>query len=163
MWVCLGSSCLDFLCFLGLVICVLLQIWEFLSHYFSKYIFEPPLSSSPSGTPEMQSTVEAIPEMAYTVLIFLKKCYFFALLIGWSPFILSSTSLVCSTVSFSLLLFPSSVFFISVIMLIFFSSGWFFSSSLLKLLIYSSIHLPNLLAALILILCILCLVKFFSV
>ena len=86
----------------------------------------------------------------------------FALLIGWFPFILSSTSLVFSTVSFSLLLCPSSVFFVLVILLISFSSVWLFFSSLLKFLLCSSIHFPNILASLILILCILYLVNFFS-
>ena len=48
--------------------------------------------------------------------------------------ILSSSSLICSSASFSLLLIPSSTFFISVI--IFFNSVWLsfiFSNSLLKM------------------------------
>ena len=113
---CLGVGLFGFilheaLCASHAYICFHLQVLEVFSHNFLKYIFSL-LLSSPSGTLIMWMLkcfiLCQIPQIAF---IF-KICFSFSwphCVISITP---SSKSLMCSSVSLSLLFMPSSVFFL---------------------------------------------------
>ena len=101
-----------FLWFLYLNICFLLQLQEFFSHSFTKYIFDHFLSS---GTPIMQMLIcLMLAQRSLNYSPFYCCCSYCCS--DWViSIILSSKSLMCSSLSPGLLKSPSNVFFISVI------------------------------------------------
>ena len=102
-----------FLCFLYLNICFLLQLQEFFSHNFTKYIFDHFLSP---GTPIMQMLIRLMLSQRSLNCSPFYCCFSCCCSDSVISIILSSKSLMCSSLSPSLLKSPSNVFFISVIM-----------------------------------------------
>ena len=100
------------LCFPYLDIYFLLQVQKVFSHNFIKYIFDPFLSLffwDPCNA--NVSMLDVLPEIPQTVLI-LKICFSFCCS-DWVIFIILSSRLLMCSLSPSVLLIPSSAFFIS--------------------------------------------------
>ena len=122
--------------------------WErVFSHNFIKYTFYLLLTRLSFWGPYIANVgkIDVVLEVLRLFLSILFLNLFFFLYSEWMISIIqSSRSLMCSSVSTNLLLFPSHVFFILAI--VFFSNDWslfIFSSSLSKISLYSSILSPG--------------------
>ena len=104
----------DFMCFLKLDVCFFSQVREFFSYYVFKYVLCLLLSLFSFWDPyNVNASTLDVSKVSKIVLISFHSFFFcFASLISTT---LSSSSLIHSSVSFSLLLIPSSVFCILVI------------------------------------------------
>ena len=122
----LGLILFRTLCFLNLDVYFLFQIRKVFSYYVSKYDFCPCLFS-----PHIPVMWMLLFQKSLKLSSFLFILFFFMLIFSDLHYSIFN-SLINSRISFSLLLIPSSVFFISVI--VFFISVFFFifSNSLLK-------------------------------
>ena len=131
LWIILAGT----LHFLDLGDCLLSHVREYFSYYLFKYFLRPFLSLLFLGPLSYDCAFNVFPEVLYTVLIF------FLILFCSSSTILPSKSLIHSSVSIILLLFPSSVVFIYFIihLCLVFSS----SRSLLNIFCVFSVCAPN--------------------
>ena len=107
----------DSLCFLNLSECFLFHIRECLVYNLFKYFLWPFISLFSSGTPIIQMFVGFIMYQRSLRNLLISFIFFFLLLLFFSMAVifttLSSTSFIHSSASVVLILFPSSVFFIS--------------------------------------------------
>ena len=129
----------DPLCFLYLDICFLLQVWDVFSHNFIKDMFNPLLS--------LLLLLGYLMLSQWSLKLFpLRKMFFsFCCSDCVLSIILSSSWLMCSSISSCLLFIPFNVLFfhLSYCILQFWLDLFILSSSLLKVSLCSSILFPN--------------------